>query len=138
MADGEGVAVWVAAGEHGGHAWPAQYLVSVDAGGRKGLMGGLGVVGGESDADGSARDARRRRFERDDGVVLAGGEFDPPAAVRGRVVAENGEAEGVDVEAQGGLLVVDRDADGADAGDVRWGDGHRVLLCGAGGMRSSR
>jgi hypothetical protein len=54
---------------------------------------GLGVVGGEPDADGPARDLRCRTLEGDDGVVAAGGEFDPPAAVRSRGVAQDGEAE---------------------------------------------
>ena len=46
-------------------------------------MSSFGVVGGESDADGSTRDLRRRGFKCDDGVVTAGREFDPPAAVGG-------------------------------------------------------
>ena len=67
-------------------------------------------------------------FKRDDGVVAAGREFDPSAAVGGRVVAQDGEAEGVAVEPQGSVLIGDRDADRANAGDVGLRGGHQVLL----------
>ena len=80
----------------------------------------------------------RRGFEGDDHGVVAGGEFDAAAAVGRRGVAQRGEAERVDVEAQRGVLVVNVNVDGADAGDEGVGGAHRVLRRGLGGMRSSR
>ena len=44
-------------------SFPGCRHVIVDAGGREGRVGGLGVIGRESDADGSGRDARGPRFE---------------------------------------------------------------------------
>jgi hypothetical protein len=111
--DGEGVAVRVAEGEQGGHARPAENVIGVNADGGKGCVCGFGVVGGKSDADGSAGDVRCSGFQGDRGVVLAGVEFDPAAAVGSRVVPDNGEAAGVDEELEGSVLVVDGDADGA-------------------------
>ena len=66
--DGEGVAVGVAEGEHGGHPGPAKDLLGVDTGAYERRVSGFGVVGGESDAYGSAREPRCHGFERDDGV----------------------------------------------------------------------
>jgi len=43
----EYVSVGVAEGEHGWHAWPAENFIRIDAGGREGRVGGLGVVDGE-------------------------------------------------------------------------------------------
>ena len=130
LGDGEGVAVGVAEGEHRGHAGPAQDLVGVDTGGQERGVRSFGVVSGEPDADGSARDLRRRGLQGDDGVVRARRELDPPATARGRVVAQDGEAESAGVKTQGGVLVVDRDTDGPDTGDVGRGSSHRELLRG--------
>jgi drug/metabolite transporter (DMT)-like permease len=134
LGDGEGITVGVAKGEHRRDSGPAQDVVGVDSGGGKRGVRGHGVVGGESDADGAACRGGDCGLEGDDHVVAAWCELNPASAVRRRVVAQHGEAERADIEAQRGVLVLDRDADGAHAGDVGLGCAHGLLLGGVGGM----
>ena len=69
--------VGVAEGEHRWHSWPSEDVVGGDAGALQGGMCGVGVVGGEADADRAAGNVGGRDFEGDDDAVVTGGEFDP-------------------------------------------------------------
>lgn len=114
-------------GEHWWDAGPPKDLVGVDAGALKLGVDRFSVVGGEPDSDRAAADVDCGRFERHDHGV--GGEFDPAPAVGCRVVSYCGEAEGVDVEAQRGVLVLD-EANLAPAG-ARMSD---VVVVGQGSL----
>jgi hypothetical protein len=105
LGDGEGVAVGVAEGEHRWYAGPLKDLIGIDAGGVESRVGCRCVVGGEPDSDGAAGDVCGGLLQRDDDVVAAGCELDPPSG-RDRLVAQYREAERVDVEPQCLFLVV--------------------------------
>jgi hypothetical protein len=106
---------------------PAEDFIGVHASGRERGVGVAGVVGGEPDADGAAGDVRCCRSRVMMTLGLPGASSMKAAGGR-RGVAQCGEAERAGIEAQGVVLVLDRDADGAHAGDVGLGRAHLVLL----------
>jgi hypothetical protein len=80
-------------------------------------VGFVHVIGGEADTDGAAHGPRSCRFQGDDDVVAAGCKFDPASTVGGGAMAQDTETERVDLSGGGCVLVLNRDADGADTGD---------------------
>ena len=95
---------------------------------------GIDVVGVEADAglDVAGRVAGGRRDDGDRRVGAGGADLDPAVAVAERDVGALLEAERLDVELDGALLVADRDADGPDLADARRGLAHDFLLGGCG------
>lgn len=108
----------------GRYARPAQDLTDVDTGGRQRLVRRLGVIGAEPDDDRSAGDIGCRRLEGHRDLVMIWAQFDPPTAARHEVVPDDCETQNARVGAVGSVLIVDRDADGANAGDD--GGGHAI------------
>jgi len=95
---------------------------------------GVDVVRVEADAglDVTGRVARGRRDDGDRGLGAGGADLDPAVAVAERDVGALLEAERVDVEGDGALLIADRHDDGPDLADARGGLAHDFLLGGFG------
>src|SRR5271165_1645984 len=122
------VAVLVAEGEHGRDALPAQHLVRVDAAGQHPGVHGVGVGGHEPDAGFHAgRQALVRGDQRDRDGRPARRYLDPAAAAAHVDVEALFEAERAHVEVDRPVLVRDRHADRAHAGDLAYGHGHSPL-----------
>ena len=94
----------------------------------------IDVVGVEADAglDVAGRVAGGRRDDGDRRVGAGRADLDPAVAVAERDIGALLEAERLDVELDGALLVADRDADGPDLADARRGLAHDFLLGGCG------
>jgi hypothetical protein len=132
----EGVAVGVAEPEHrrDGVAHAADLGVDVDAALLELRVDAIDVVGVEADAglDVASRVAGGRGDDGHGGVGPGRGDLHPAIAVAERHVGALLEAERLDIELDGALLVADRDADGPDLADTRRGLAHGFLLGGCG------